>query len=193
MANKKPKSSKGKGSKAGGKKAPNAANAQVCRAPLVALAWLQHHGCRDQPAALLSQDKDPMKDASLQVTPQEKVNAVKPLWETLPQEERVKLLTIPTSTLRERVKQLTERAKAQAGALLALHPASLPSDAESAVSSPLYPGLSDSSYFWRLTVHDAMQHCVNQATFWGADIPALCRSRVYSASSGHAPPSQQQA
>lgn len=97
---------------------------------VVTTPWLQGPTC-----CFLSQDKDPLKDASLQVSPQEKVNAVKPLWETLSQEERVKLLTIPTSTLRERVKQLTERAKAQAGALLALHPASLPSDALSAVSS----------------------------------------------------------
>jgi hypothetical protein len=50
------------------------------------------------------------------VSPQEKVAAVKPLWETLQQPERVELLTVPVAALRERVKQLTERAKAQAGA-----------------------------------------------------------------------------
>lgn len=49
------------------------------------------------------------------LAPQERVNAVRPFWENLPQEERVKLLTIDVAMLRERAKQLNEAAKQQAG------------------------------------------------------------------------------
>ena len=53
------------------------------------------------------------KDAS-QLLPQERVSAVKPLWEILPQTERVELLTVDLESLRARAKQLAEAAR-QAG------------------------------------------------------------------------------
>jgi hypothetical protein len=52
--------------------------------------------------------------------PDERVAAVRPFWESLSQEERLKLLTIPVAELRERAKQLDIEATAQAGVLGAL-------------------------------------------------------------------------
>lgn len=61
--------------------------------------------------ALLQQDTS--KDVPY--SPQERVDAVRPFWESLSQEERVKLLTIDLTALRERARQVTETARQQAG------------------------------------------------------------------------------
>jgi hypothetical protein len=47
--------------------------------------------------------------------PQEHINNARPAWEVLPQEERVKLLTLDLGLLRARARQLSDRARAQAG------------------------------------------------------------------------------
>lgn len=60
------------------------------------------------------QKEDAVRDLALQ-SPQERVNAVRPFWENLPQEERVKLLVVAVTDLRARAKQLSEKARAQAG------------------------------------------------------------------------------
>ncbi len=43
------------------------------------------------------------------------MEAVRPLWESLAQQDRVKMLTVELQTLRERAKQLNEATKQQAG------------------------------------------------------------------------------
>lgn len=54
------------------------------------------------------------KDATL-LQPQDRVAAVRPLWETLTQEQRVELLTVDLPTLREKAKLVLEQARQQAG------------------------------------------------------------------------------
>ncbi|GLI67376.1 hypothetical protein VaNZ11_011557 [Volvox africanus] len=49
-----------------------------------------------------------------QQSPQERVTLVRPLWETLTQEERIKLLSINLDSVRARAKQLAEAARQQA-------------------------------------------------------------------------------
>ncbi|GIL82776.1 hypothetical protein Vretimale_8343 [Volvox reticuliferus] len=49
-----------------------------------------------------------------QQSPQERVTLVRPLWETLAQEERIKLLSIELDSVRARAKQLAEAARQQA-------------------------------------------------------------------------------
>ncbi|KXZ54862.1 hypothetical protein GPECTOR_4g934 [Gonium pectorale] len=49
-----------------------------------------------------------------QQTPQERVGLVRPLWETLGQDERVKLLTVELENVRGRAKQIAEAARKQA-------------------------------------------------------------------------------
>ena len=51
---------------------------------------------------------------------QERVAAVKPYWETLSQEERVKLLTVSVDDLHQRAADLAERQRKQAGKDMAL-------------------------------------------------------------------------
>ena len=48
-----------------------------------------------------------------QLPPQERVDAVRPLWESLSQKDRVTMLTIDVETLREKARELTELAKQQ--------------------------------------------------------------------------------
>jgi hypothetical protein len=48
-----------------------------------------------------------------QLPPQERVDAVRPLWESLSQNERVAMLTIDVETLREKAREVTELAKQQ--------------------------------------------------------------------------------
>jgi hypothetical protein len=43
------------------------------------------------------------------------VDYVAPYWRWLPQEQRVAALTVDLATLRQRAKQLSEKARAQAG------------------------------------------------------------------------------
>lgn len=50
------------------------------------------------------------------VAPQERVQAVRPFWETVLQEERQLLLTASVEALRERAKELAIRQRKQAGA-----------------------------------------------------------------------------
>jgi hypothetical protein len=57
----------------------------------------------------------PQKDEGLFTLPQERVAAVRPYWQQLPQEERASALTVDLATLRGRAKHLSERARAQAG------------------------------------------------------------------------------
>ena len=47
--------------------------------------------------------------------PAERVGLAGPFWDSLPQEERVKLLTLDLDSLRARAKQLAEAARQQAG------------------------------------------------------------------------------
>eukprot|EP00983_Pelagomonas_calceolata_P044195 1139200-Pelagomonas_calceolata.AAC.1 len=49
----------------------------------------------------------------LQLLPNDRVEAVRPLWESLPQAEREKLLTIDLQLLRERAQQASELSKQQ--------------------------------------------------------------------------------
>lgn len=49
-------------------------------------------------------------------TPQERVAAVKPFWERLSPEERVKTLTLKVSDVRARAELIVERQRKQAGA-----------------------------------------------------------------------------
>lgn len=58
--------------------------------------------------------QDSIKDLTQQ-SPQERVALVRPYWETLSHEERVKLLTIDLEGVRARAKQLAEAARQQAG------------------------------------------------------------------------------
>ena len=49
--------------------------------------------------------------------PQDRVLAVRPFWETVAQEERVKLLSLSLEELRARAEELTQRALKEQGAL----------------------------------------------------------------------------
>ena len=49
------------------------------------------------------------------MAPQERVQAVRPYWETAEQEERHKLLTVTVEVLRERAKEIAIRQRKQAG------------------------------------------------------------------------------
>mmetsp|Transcript_9701 Transcript_9701/g.26290 ORF Transcript_9701/g.26290 Transcript_9701/m.26290 type:complete len:665 (+) Transcript_9701:145-2139(+) len=53
----------------------------------------------------------------LQLLPNDRVEAVRPLWESLPQAEREKLLTIDLQLLRERAQQASELSKQQQAAI----------------------------------------------------------------------------
>lgn len=50
-----------------------------------------------------------------QLTPQERVDSVRTLWESLSQEERSQLLSVDLQTLKERAKQLADAVRHQAG------------------------------------------------------------------------------
>ena len=58
---------------------------------------------------------DPTKEAQLQLLPQERVQNVKPCWETIPDEQRVELLSVDLTELKLRADDLAEKAKKQAG------------------------------------------------------------------------------
>lgn len=58
---------------------------------------------------------DPSKDLQLQLSPQERIQNVKPYWETIPDEQRVELLSIDLNDLKLRANDLAEKAKKQAG------------------------------------------------------------------------------
>lgn len=51
-----------------------------------------------------------------QLPPQERVQAVRPFWETLTQEERVQLLSLSIEELRAKACDVTARLKRQSGA-----------------------------------------------------------------------------
>ena len=55
------------------------------------------------------------KDLQLQLLPQERVQNVKPCWETIPDEQRVELLSVDLNELKLRADDLAEKAKKQAG------------------------------------------------------------------------------
>eukprot|EP00775_Hariotina_reticulata_P013475 gene13475-13601_t len=57
--------------------------------------------------------KEESKDAVL-LNPQERVAAVRPMWEQKPHEQRLQLLTADLETLQQRAKAVTEKARAQA-------------------------------------------------------------------------------
>jgi len=63
---------------------------------------------------LLNLQKEESKDAVL-LNPQERVAAVRPMWEQKPLEQRLQLLTADLETLQQRAKAVTEKARAQAG------------------------------------------------------------------------------
>lgn len=58
---------------------------------------------------------DPTKEAQLQLLPQERVQNVKPCWETIPDEQRVELLSVDLNELKVRADDLAEKSKKQAG------------------------------------------------------------------------------
>ena len=58
---------------------------------------------------------DPTKEAQLQLLPQERVQNVKPCWETIPDEQRMELLSVDLTELKLRADDLAEKAKKQAG------------------------------------------------------------------------------
>jgi hypothetical protein len=51
----------------------------------------------------------------LQLSPQERIQAVKPFWEALPQEERIQVLTLSLDNLKSRAKEIVDRQRKQAG------------------------------------------------------------------------------
>ena len=55
------------------------------------------------------------KDLQLQLLPQERVQNVKPCWETIPDQQRVELLSVDLNELKLRADDLAEKAKKQAG------------------------------------------------------------------------------
>ncbi|KAA6427185.1 MAG: hypothetical protein FRX49_02942 [Trebouxia sp. A1-2] len=57
---------------------------------------------------------DANKEAQLQLLPQERVLNVKPCWETIPDEDRVELLSVDLNDLRLRAIDLADKAKKQA-------------------------------------------------------------------------------
>lgn len=63
---------------------------------------------------------DPTKEAQLQLLPQERVQNVKPCWETIPDEQRVQLLSVDLTELKLRADDLAEKAKKQAGRSISL-------------------------------------------------------------------------
>ena len=65
---------------------------------------------------------DPTKEAQLQLLPQERVQNVKPCWETIPDEQRVELLSVDLTELKLRADDLAEKAKKQAGRGISLKP-----------------------------------------------------------------------
>ena len=60
----------------------------------------------------LSQD-DSQRDMLIPM--QERVAAVKPFWETLPQDARSKILTVSVTELKQKAAELAERQRKQAG------------------------------------------------------------------------------
>lgn len=64
---------------------------------------------------LVSLQVDPTKEAQLQLLPQERVQNVKPCWETIPDEQRVELLSVDLNELKVKADDLAEKAKKQAG------------------------------------------------------------------------------
>ncbi|DBA96032.1 TPA: hypothetical protein ACH3X1_001533 [Trebouxia sp. C0004] len=83
---------------------------------------------------------DANKEAQLQLLPQERVLNVKPCWETIPDEDRVELLSIDLNDLRLRAIDLADKAKKQA-ALEAQEAAELNDGTTITVS--LEPGLDE--------------------------------------------------
>jgi hypothetical protein len=141
MANKKPKGGKSKGGgKSQGPKGPTGKrpNQQASQTRWKILAVVTGYdttsfkhlelmcyavcvlGCpyasdfyRRIPLCLYCLQNDILKEP--QLAPQDRVDAVRPLWESLPQEERVKQLTVDTDALRGKAKQLTETIRQQQG------------------------------------------------------------------------------
>lgn len=58
---------------------------------------------------------DPSKDLQLQVLPQERIQTVKLYWETVPDKQRVNLLSIDLNELKLRADDLAEKVTKQAG------------------------------------------------------------------------------
>lgn len=83
---------------------------------------------------------DANKEAQLQLLPQERVLNVKPCWETIPDEDRVELLSVDLDDLRLRAIDLADKAKKQA-ALEAQEAAELNDGTTITVS--LEPGLDE--------------------------------------------------
>lgn len=63
----------------------------------------------------MSLQLDHTKEAQLQLLPQDRVQNVKPCWETIPDEQRVDLLSVDLNELKLRADDLAEKAKKQAG------------------------------------------------------------------------------
>lgn len=112
---------KGKGPKGDGRKEPKRAPHQVTSSlPIPNPDWCiqmqashqQNHSTATYFLSIGVQD-DTQRDALLPL--QERVAAVKPFWETMSQEERVKTLTVSIKELRTRAADVAERQRKQAG------------------------------------------------------------------------------
>ena len=106
----------GKGAKSGGGgKAPQKPNKLQVRVrgdnPLWTLGQFDMHSYW-LILVIMHHQGDVLKE---QLPPQERVDAVRPLWESLSQKDRVAMLTIDVETLREKARELTDLAKQQGG------------------------------------------------------------------------------
>lgn len=63
---------------------------------------------------LCVQKEDVKQDAAL-LNPQERVTAVRPMWEQQGHSDRVELLTVELSSLKQQAQQQAEKARASAG------------------------------------------------------------------------------
>jgi len=59
--------------------------------------------------------KDEAKQDAALLNPQERVGAVRPMWEQRGHADRVELLTVELDSLRQQAKQHAEKARANAG------------------------------------------------------------------------------
>jgi hypothetical protein len=64
---------------------------------------------------MIAQEKEAKQDAGVQLNPQERVSAVQPMWEQRGHADRVELLTVDLSNLKQQAQQQTEKQRASAG------------------------------------------------------------------------------
>jgi hypothetical protein len=64
---------------------------------------------------LAMQKEEAKQDAAVQLNPQERVSAVQPMWEQRGHADRVDLLTVDLSSLKQQAQQQAEKQRASAG------------------------------------------------------------------------------